>query len=393
MRMAFVGLSLALTVGCTSSQAIRRRDSVRAGAPNPSPPVVTFTRLPPHTPLSSPQDIVQLVEKSPVLYRIAELEAGGVAKDKLAPTLWAQVEPELRIPTVQVDAKGVPTVTPYPADAQADALLREAAPFYERRDYPRARALYERALQKSPRYYPAMLALGDVLYSAGDYREALQRYRHAIPLNPYDYRGHSSAANALLELGRGDEALDDYAWALALRPQDAGLQKSIGERASRLGIRFEAAGLVPLAFSRPSNSATVDVYTESRPHWLAYGLCKGIWVGEKDHRLARTGNAEHRFSNVEESECLTGLLVLYAVRRGEGETAKEAGLDALIDVARTGGLDEWILFNIASRVAPHVVLRTDDDERQLLHDFILKFVLVDAQTRGGPGVAQSLDGT
>ena len=338
--------------------------------------------------LMGPAEVVRALEASPVPYNLAPLEKlDPPALEQYATELWPRAFEELPFPAVAIEPGGERRLTRYRVNAAADRLLAEAEPHYRQRRFAEAVALYQRALQVQPDYYPALLDLGDVAQMEGDAEEALRRYERAVQVNPMDHRGHFLRGNALLELDRAAPALDAYARALALRPRNKVVLDGIEARQQRLGIRLVRDFFPPRGVVRAAGRGVDILFDTERPHWLAWAACKGLWLGEEQHRRTLTGVSEHHFTVLEETECLGALLQAYVRERVTGDSEEEPELERVGRIAAAGNLPELILYELGSRRSPHAVLLLDEAQRGRMERFLRRF----AFEKRGPGIGPTYE--
>ena len=327
-------------------------------------------------PLMGPFEVATELKASGEKYVLVPVPVDELpAPERLALEIWLPATSEIQFPMVKVNQGGQRLLYRYPANEAADRLIVEAEPHWRERRFAEAAALYRRALKIQPDYYPALLDLGDVASGEGNLEEAVARYDRAIRANPADHRGHFLRGNALADLGRTEKALDAYATALALRPRHPRVLDGIEDRQGKLGIHVVRGLFSPRGLARQTSRGTeVHADTEGTPHWAIWAACKALWMMEEDHRLKMTGLAEHRFSVLEEVECLGVLLQGYLVMRTQGKVEEEPELDRLGRIAAAGQLPELVLYELASRKSPHVVVHLDDARRAKMERFVRRFV-------------------
>ena len=121
---------------------------------------------------------------------------------------------------------------------------REAAPAmerYEAGDYPRAAALGEEILRRTPDMHSLRFAVANSLAWTGRYDAAIEHYSRLLG-TPYEARSRLGVANALRWRGRSDLAEPHYRAALALDPASEDAQKGLAlsgrELRPALTLRF-----------------------------------------------------------------------------------------------------------------------------------------------------------
>lgn len=323
----------------------------------------------------SPSEILERLKASNRVYAFEPIGSiSDLAAQEYARELWPPAEHAVEFP--MVETRGVRRVlSSYPANDAALQILQEAEPLVTAKKFAAAEALYRRALDVAPGYYLTLLNYGGCAQFTGRFEAALDRYEQAIRANPFDHRGYFFKANALTELGRIPEALDAYAWALTVRPRHTWLLAGIDTREPRLGVVVQGDLLLPKAVVREQADRIVIEFDGSA-HWLAFGACKALWVGEAAHRREMTGLERRAFTSAEERECLAGLLAVYATHRAQGAVQAEPDLDRLVDVVRSRMADEWIIYELASRRSPHASLALPAEMHRRIHAFVLRYVLV-----------------
>jgi len=79
-----------------------------------------------------------------------------------------------------------------------------------------ARGAYERALERWPDEFTALMGLGNTAYRAGDFEAAEQAFRRATLVRPRSAAAHNNLAQTLADLDRHDEALAEARVAVGL---------------------------------------------------------------------------------------------------------------------------------------------------------------------------------
>lgn len=351
---------------------------ILAGAALAEPPAKE-KKKPPYL---SPGEMVKRIEASPVQYKLAPLEELDVARGKLADELWPRRVPPIHLPKVERAADGTVTVTAWPEPPEAKPALAKAEAAFQQKDYAGAAAGYREALDVDASQYLVHAYLGDALFFGGDAKAALAEYDQAIALNPDDYRLYFFRASAHRELDHRPAMVDDLRTALTLNPRYDTLVKVL-DGLSHGSLRIEPAVLVPRAFVRMEGDA-VAIYNEpEHPAWFAWSICKGLWLGEKDHRREMLGTEKYVWSTTEELECLAAMLSARERAKSEG-TLDDPRLDQLAAIVNDGLAVGLVLYELGSRVDPQVVLRVDAETRALVKKYVEKYVLVDLDVPAKP---------
>ena len=315
--------------------------------------------------------ILDEIERSETAYEITPLEEDADAK-VFADAFWP---PKNGIESPQViETPKFRRLAPFPRHAKAAALVEKAEPSFQQGEFMTALGYYEEALRLDPRCYEALLYSGDCSFKLKLPKDALDFYRKAIALNPDDFRGHFFAASALTELNRPREALDAFTTTLALRPRRPSVISRLKAEAKILGVSVHDAELAPRASveKKSDGALTVRADAEDLP-WFAYAMCKAYWLGD-----GRRTRGRGDWSSDEEVECLAALLTGYLEMLGKSPSRKDPELDRLHAILKAGYLNEYMTYEIASRMEPNITLLLDPADRKRMKTFVSTFVIVPA---------------
>ena len=360
-----------LVLWCACASAPRARPTRVVAAPEEDDLLPAFRPS-----LLKPSEIFARLQKSPVLYKFeTQPRMVPMETQRNARAFWPEQSAGVEFPVLEVQADGARTIRAYAPSPRIERLLREAEPPFQARDYATAEKRYEEALKVDPNDYLALLGWGDAAFFRGDPAAALERYERASRANPSDHRSWYYRGNALVELNRGGDALDAYARALALRPRHAPMLDGIELRAKRLGVRLRVDLFSPSASVIQNDDGSITIRTVPEPHWVAYGACKALWMGEPSRRKEVLGTEEHPFTTMEETECLATLVILYAAVRDRGDAEDEPALDRLVEIAEAGLLDAFILYELGTRIWAHAVLMAPDSLREEVAHLVRRFFL------------------
>jgi tetratricopeptide (TPR) repeat protein len=371
LNRSLIAAGCAFVLGCASTQKPAPVSQPKAPEARSAP----TESGPEHPRYLSPSEIAKRLEASEVSYRVEGKDSppGGWGDP-----LWPQRVQAVEFPRVVVE-NGERVVREWPENPEARKLLDEAEPLFQAKKYEEAGKLYARATEVCPDCYMAWNFRGDAAYFAGDAATGLEHYRKAITLNPDDHRSWFFLGNALAKLGRFDEALDAWGMCLTLSPRYSVIRQFF-QTHSHLGLVIREDAIVPRGYAeRVGEEISIQFDPNHDLGWFAFANCKALWLGEPSHRKEMTGTTEEHFTSVEELECLGAALVVHEDQKARGKTdASDATLDRLFVIAKDGMLLEAVLFEVATRVHPQIVLTLDDTVRQRLKAYVLKHVLVPA---------------
>jgi tetratricopeptide (TPR) repeat protein len=330
----------------------------------------------PKAPFLSPHQIIKLMEASPTAYDVQTGGCPDIQVSDYAKAIWpAAGVHDIETPVWVTEKDGAIDVREYQHKAEAIPFLNKGEVEFAAEKYDEAIGYYRKALEAAPNDYLALLYLGDSAYRQGFLSDALEMYLRAGVADPADTRSYFFRASVYSLTDEVELAVDAYAEALVRAPRRATLLKAIGLRAKRLGISEPRDFFNPKAMAQQSGGKIRVCVAPDGLQWLGFGLCKAMWLGEASHREAMTGTSKHHFSNIEEKECLVALLEGYKSLRQAGKTSEDKELERLQTIVKAGMTDDFILFELATRVLPQAPLYATDGMRRKLKAYILRFVL------------------
>jgi len=328
----------------------------------------------------TPSDMVKMMTKSKTTYKMDTLKSlKDMGPEQFAEAYWPTSTKQLEYPFIEDDGKGHLSLVSYPFDSAAMDIVKAAEDAYGEKKYDQARELYEKAIAASPKCYFAHIGLGDCLFFTGDLEKAVASYQKAIDLNPYDFRGFFFKAHALAKLNRFEEARGAFVKSLALQPHRESIIKIARTFAAQMGVVVDDSRFLPQALARLEGK---DVAIYSDPDNLSsfyHAMCKGLWLGEPEHRKQVTGKEEHNLTTSEESECLASLVIGYLQARDDGKIPPAPALDRIKSILDDGLLNELIYYDIVVRFSPMAILLLPASERQALESYVAKYVLAPKQ--------------
>lgn len=197
--------------------------------------------------------------------------------------------------------------------------------------------------------------------------------------NPTDYRGWFFRAGTLARLGRMDDAVEHYGWGLTVRPRYDGILQVLGRNEKALHLKVADQPFHLRAAVRKTDDGASVFYDDARPYWLAYGLVRAALLGSPEVRR-RLGTDDGRsptaaWSSKEEQYALIGLISGYRHHRSTEKIPADPQLERLSTILDSGMLLEFVLYEVASRMHPHLVATLDDEMQRHVHTFVKRFVM------------------
>lgn len=324
----------------------------------------------------SPAEILMMVEKSTTTYSMRIIPADSMKQEALD-AMFPQMAERITFPVVEVN-DGRFSAVPYMFDSLEYEMMLRAESDYQAKRYEQARSIYEEVQKKWPHSYPALSHIGDCYLFSGDFATALRYYDSAIGLNPYDPQLYYYRGNALRRMGQIDNAIDSYIDALALLPHYPAVMSLLKTMAEPVGLELNDGLFHPKTCVRlDGDEVAVELTDEGGGNgWLLYGMAKGMWLGEPQHRKKMLGEEKYHWSSVEEQECLLATLEAYLTLKNKDDDVSNPDLDKLFQISMDGHLLSFILYEIGYRIDPNIMLRTSDDVRKNMREYVSRYVVV-----------------
>jgi tetratricopeptide (TPR) repeat protein len=329
----------------------------------------------------STSEVLKIVDESDTLYNIvfsledlADVNSANTA-GRLFPLSVQPIESPWRIQKND----GSTEIIEFPFSPEALKMINEAESHFTGKRYLQAVAAYQSLLKQFPECYLGYAHLGDTYFVTQQYEKAIECFDKAIAINPLDHRTFFYKADALMCLGRCAEAKTAYIHSLSLRPRYPFALANLRHYAKTLNIEVRTDLFQPRAVVGPDKNNGVAVHAAKEPHpalWLSYAATKAVWLGEPSHRQQMIRESEYRWSSVEEMEALLNLTATYQSLKQDGKIQADQRLDILADVIETRHLEDFIHYEVASRMCPHIMLTLPEQARQSMREFIAKYVIV-----------------
>ena len=279
-------------------------------------------------------------------------------------------------------------------DSPGKALLTEAEKAYTAGDFPTAMAKYTAAAEADPKLYEAPLYAGDTAYVQKDLKTAAKWFALAIAIDPNRETAYRYWGDAILKYGNDPAAArEKFIDAIVAEPYN-----KLAWQGLRQWAQIEKAVLLAPKIDRPTGPVvdpkkpnTINITldsdaTDDNKHpgasaWVMYSLIRAGYRGD-EFKKNFPGEKEYRHTLREESTALNG--VAEGIKNNEVKKDKlDESLRNLVELNDAGMLDCWILINGADQGIAQDYAAYRKQHRQLLHDYLDRFVV-----HGGANPAQ-----
>ena len=333
----------------------------------------------------STAEVLKIVEESDTRYNISfsMKDLADVNSTNTADTLFPLSVRPIEYPWRVQKEDGSTEIVEFPFSPEAWKMIEEAEAHFTAKRFSQAMTGYRNIIDRFPDCYLAYTHLGDAYFMTQQFEKALEYFDKSIAINPLDHRVFFYKADALMRLGRHDEAKAAYIHSLSLRPQYPFALAALRHYTQTLDIEVRTDLFRPRAIVKPDKDNAVAVYVDQDPHpalWLSYAATKALWLGEPSHRQEMTGNSTYQWSDFEEVESLVNLAETYELLTRDGKIPVDPVLELLGEIIKAQDLDDFIRYEIASRMCPHIMLTFPEEARQSMREFISKYIVVSTPT-------------
>jgi len=308
--------------------------------------------------------------------RARERDAAQVAVQLGDPNVFVQMMAKID-PDAPVDLA--------PAD-RGLAFMREAEKAFTAGDFSTAFAKYAQAAEADPNLYAAPLYAGDTAFNQKDLKTAAVWFTRAIAVDPNRETAYRYWGDAIMALGNDPMAAKSkFIDAMVAEPYSKYAWQGIRqwaqkERAVVLAPKIDRPA-APLADPNKPNNVTINIdpgATDDKKHpggsaWLMYSIVRAGYRGD-EFKKDFPDEKEYRHTLKEEDSALDLVATSVAAKRIKLDKMDES-LRNLVELKQAGMLDCWILINGADDGIAQDYDAYRKDHRQLLHDYLDKFVV------------------
>jgi tetratricopeptide (TPR) repeat protein len=270
--------------------------------------------------------------------------------------------------------------------SSAEAWMQEAEKAFAAGDYPMAEARYVAAAAADPHLYVAALYAGDAAYAQHDLPTAAHWFARAVAIDPNRETAYRYWGDAILLYGNDAEAAKNkFIDAVVAEPYNKyswqGLQQwAVRQKAVLNSPKIDRPAAPVVDPNNPKN-ITINVdpnLTDDKQHpgnsaWMVYSMGRAGFRGDQ-FKKQFPNEKEYRHTLKEEDDALS--MVVTVVREQKIPPDKlDESLRNLLEVSDAGMLDCWILINGADQGIAQDYAAYRDAHRQLLHDYMARFVV------------------
>ena len=287
--------------------------------------------------IHSPKEILELMEKSKLTYKI-----GNLKEEQLPPAEKPQqLSNQLHLYKTETGF----AISEYELSPEAKIVLQKGEDFYAAGDYEAALKQYQDLYKLMPEYSQSLVLMGDIYYNMKQYDQAKAMLNKAIEMNFVSYNAHWFLADAEWELGNKEAAMQEITIAHLLNVGHESLRKKMLSYRRVMMRDWKDWDYLPkYHLSQKGNEISVDMDIE----WLGYALVKALWKYEPGYAEKMSGKeyATQVVDFSEEKEALLSVLV------PNEDNEKNLRWTQINKIAKDGYVKEFIIYEIASRKAP-----------------------------------------
>lgn len=288
---------------------------------------------------------------------------------------------------MQVMANIDPSKPLLPDTASAgNALLKEGEKAYGTGNLSLAMEKYTAAYEADPKLYNAALFAGDTAYLQKDLKTAAMWFGRAIAIDPNRETAYRYWGDAMLRLGADPMAAKEkFIDAIVAEPYNPMAWQGI-EQWAKAQKAIVAAPKIdrpagPQADPEKPNTTNIVINVNTLDDkknpggfaWMMYSMTRAMYQGDM-FKKSFPEEKQYRHSLKEEDAALS--VVASSVEEKKIKPKKlDESLRNLLDLQKAGMLDCWILIHGADQGIAQDYETYRKDHRQLLHDYLARFVV------------------
>jgi tetratricopeptide (TPR) repeat protein len=241
---------------------------------------------------------------------------------------------------------------------EVDEAIKAAEADFNRGDYDKALAGYDKVLALDPSNYEAVVFSGDVYFRRKQYDKASHAFARAVQIDPNRETAYRYWGDTLTSLSKDADARAKFIDAVVAEPYSKSSWMGLRQWADRNKVKLNVVVLRDKSsVSTQSKSSNVTIDPKSLgndpvagPAWLAYNGVRLTWQKEK-FKKEFPEESTYRHSLKEEAEALDTMAKTIATDAKDQKKAKDMdpALVALVQIDRSGLLDPFVLFNRADK--------------------------------------------
>jgi tetratricopeptide (TPR) repeat protein len=266
------------------------------------------------------------------------------------------------------------------------ALLAEAEKAFTAGDFPTAMAKYTAAAEADPQLYEAPLFAGDTAFEQQDLKTAAKWFARAIAVDPNRETAYRYWGDAILEYGDDPAAArEKFIDAIVAEPYNKlawqGIQQWAEiEKAVVLAPKIDRPA-APVVDAKKPNNITINIAPDSideKKHpggaaWLGYPMARANYRNDQ-FKKDFPGEKDYRHTLKEEDSALSLVVTMIRELKMKPDNLDES-LRNLVELSDAGMLDCWILISGSDDGIARDYDAYRKEHRQLLHDYLEKFVV------------------
>jgi len=276
----------------------------------------------------------------------------------------------------------------------AQTLMQEGERAFTAGDYATAFTKYAAAAEADLHLYLAALYAGDAAYSEHDLPKAAPWFARAITIDPNRETAYRYWGDAIVRYGNDPEAAKNkFIDAIVAEPYNKyswqGLQQwAVRQKAVLSSPKIDRPAAPTVDPKNPKNitininpTDALDKNNEGSFAWMTYSMKRALYRGD-EFKKQFPNEQEYRHTLKEEDDALSVVVTVIREKKIPPDKLDES-LRNLLEVYDAGMLDCWILINGADQGIVQDYAAYRDAHRQLLHDYLARFVV-----HGGVSAAQ-----
>lgn len=272
------------------------------------------------------------------------------------------------------------------AASPAAALMQDGEKAFTAGDFSTAMSKYSEAAGVDPKLYDAPLFAGDTAFRQGDLKTAAKWFAQAIAINPDKETAYRYWGDAIMKLGNDRMvAKGKFLDAVVAEPYSKYAWQGLRQWAQAVNATLVAPKIdrpaAPSTDPNKPNNITINIdptATDDKTHpgtsaWLMYSIVRAGYRGD-EFKKNFPEEKEYRHTLKEEDAALS--LVAENVAEKKIKPGKlDESLRNLLDLNQAGMLDCWILISAADRGIAQDYDGYRKEHRQLLHDYLDRFLV------------------
>ncbi len=318
--------------------------------------------------IHEPAEILRMMEKSEIVYTIDTLIQEK--KEARYNDIGQKSERLVRIATeteVRLDEE-----RPLNENKKLKNKLKKGDKNLGKGKNEKARVCFTKANEISPSDTRIINRIGDSYFYEKDYPSAVFWYDRALEFNSINTDALVQSALAHMEMGDSEKALSRISLAHIYNRNDKKVLEQLKTVYEKFGLNYNDTHFEPVYKLSKNDDKNIKIeYGHSI--WAAYAAVKAVWKFEPNYSQDMAKLSRQTEDIIREKEAVFNALLTYESLEDSNKAKQFPLLALLSEISIKGQIDNFIMYEIISRIDPLYPLLLSSEKQESLKNYLLTY--------------------